>query len=232
MIMMSMFLWRVWTPGSDWQCITLANKSKLVLVWKYQAETTAHVTTKTKDGLCQGFGDQFKTLTEGGYFWIWQKVASYVWFLCYLLWNNITVMASHLGSPFMISMKEKIAWVPLRATPLRRMAVMALLMSSSLSRAELTCTTSKSTGTQLNLQKKCTKHTLNHPNNLKSTFGMLFKTYFLANLKTSLTWLSSSGPMPFPGMSVTVCLPPYFAGGGCKVELCRYCNLMQILKIK
>lgn len=107
MIMMSMFLWRVMTPGSDRQCITLANKSKLVLVWKHRAETTAHVTTKTKHGLCQGFGDQFKTLTEGGYFWIWQKVASYVWFLCYLLWNNITVVASHLGSPFMISMKDR-----------------------------------------------------------------------------------------------------------------------------
>lgn len=107
MIMMSMFLWRVWTPGSDWQCITLANKSKLVLVWKHRAETMAHVTTKTKHRLCQGFGDQFKTLTEGGYFWIWQKVASYVWFLCYLSWNNITVMASHLGSPFMISMKDR-----------------------------------------------------------------------------------------------------------------------------
>lgn len=31
MIMISMFLWRVWTPGSDWQCITLAKRSKLVL---------------------------------------------------------------------------------------------------------------------------------------------------------------------------------------------------------
>jgi len=26
-----MFLWRVWTPGSDWQCITLAYRSRLVL---------------------------------------------------------------------------------------------------------------------------------------------------------------------------------------------------------
>lgn len=41
---------------------------------------------------------------------------------------------------------------PLRATPLRRMAVMALFISSLVSKAELTCTTSKSTGTQLNLQ--------------------------------------------------------------------------------
>ena len=41
--------------------------------------------------------------------------------------------------------------LPLRATPLRRMAVMALFMSSSLVMAELTFTTSKSTGTQLNL---------------------------------------------------------------------------------
>ncbi|PWA30906.1 hypothetical protein CCH79_00010755, partial [Gambusia affinis] len=30
MIMMSMFLCRVWTPGRDWQCITLAYRSKLV----------------------------------------------------------------------------------------------------------------------------------------------------------------------------------------------------------
>lgn len=42
----------------------------------------------------------------------------------------------------------------------------------------------------------------------------------LSNLNTSLTWLSSSGPMPSPGMSVTVCLPPYFAGGGCSMRLC------------
>lgn len=53
MIMMSMFLWRVWTPGSDWQCITLANKSKLVLECKCKAETMAHVTTKTKLRLCK-----------------------------------------------------------------------------------------------------------------------------------------------------------------------------------
>lgn len=38
--------------------------------------------------------------------------------------------------------------------------------------------------------------------------------------------------MPSPGMRVTVCLPPYFAGGGCNIELCCYCNMMQILKIK
>lgn len=48
--------------------------------------------------------------------------------------------------------EKKQACLPLRATPLRRMAVMALLISSSVSKAELTCTTSKSTGTQLNLQ--------------------------------------------------------------------------------
>ena len=35
-----------------------------------------------------------------------------------------------------------------------------------------------------------------------------------AYLKSSLTWLSSSGPIPSPGMRVTVCRPPYFAGGG------------------
>lgn len=42
MIMMSMFLWRVWTPGRDWQCITLANKSKLVLVWKHSRNNVSH----------------------------------------------------------------------------------------------------------------------------------------------------------------------------------------------
>lgn len=32
MMMMSIFLWRVCTPGRDWQCITLAYKSRLVLL--------------------------------------------------------------------------------------------------------------------------------------------------------------------------------------------------------
>lgn len=171
MIMMSMFLWRVWTPGRDWQCITLANKSKLVLMWKRKVETMAYVTIETKLGLCQGFKNLFKILTGGRRFWIWQMVASYVWFLCYLLWgwNSVTVEThgvlvnhtSHLGSPFMTSKKHfKRACLPLRATPFRRMAVMAFLMSSSLSSAELTCTTSKSTGTQLNLRRKCRNYIL------------------------------------------------------------------------
>lgn len=30
------------------------------------------------------------------------------------------------------------------------------------------------------------------------------------------TWWASSGPIPSPGIRVTVCLPPYCAGGGCK----------------
>lgn len=30
------------------------------------------------------------------------------------------------------------------------------------------------------------------------------------------TWWASSGPIPSPGIRVTVCLPPYRAGGGCK----------------
>lgn len=116
MIMMSMFLWRVWTPGSDWQCITLANRSKLVLVWKPTAETMAHITTKLR--LCHGIEYQFKTLTEGRYFWIWLKVASYVWFLCYLsrggIGSELRVAAfllitryPHLRLPSMISMKDQ-----------------------------------------------------------------------------------------------------------------------------
>lgn len=38
-----------------------------------------------------------------------------------------------------------------------------------------------------------------------------------SDLKTSLTWFNSSGPIPSPGIRVTVCLPPYFAGGGCNM---------------
>lgn len=75
---------------------------------------------------------------------------------------------SHPGSPFMTSKKHiKMACLPLRATPFRRMAVTAFLMSSSLSSAELTCTISKSTGTQLNLRRKCKNYILNHPNRPK-----------------------------------------------------------------
>uniref|UniRef100_A0A0E9PUX0 Uncharacterized protein n=1 Tax=Anguilla anguilla TaxID=7936 RepID=A0A0E9PUX0_ANGAN len=49
-----------------------------------------------------------------------------------------------------------VSMLPLSATPLRLMAVMALLMSSSLSNPEFTLTTSKSTGTQLNLNNSRT----------------------------------------------------------------------------
>lgn len=44
------------------------------------------------------------------------------------------------------------------------------------------------------------------------------------HLKTSLTWLSSSGPMPSPGMRVTVCRPPYFAGGGWNIDMPQIIN--------
>lgn len=107
-------------------------------------------------------------------------VASCVWFLCYLSWgwNSVRVKSrgvivnhtSHPGSPFMPSRKHiQRACLPLRATPFRRMAVMAFLMSSSLSSAELTFTTSKSTGTQLNLRRKSKNYIL------KSTFWTLFQ---------------------------------------------------------
>lgn len=33
-------------------------------------------------------------------------------------------------------------------------------------------------------------------------------------LNKSWTAFASSGPIPSPGISVTVCQPPYFAGGG------------------
>ena len=46
---------------------------------------------------------------------------------------------------------------------------------------------------------------------------MIQKTY----LNKSWTVLASSGPMPSPGINVTVCQPPYLAKGGlcCKVWL-------------
>lgn len=56
-----------------------------------------------------------------------------------------------------------------------------------------------------------------------------FRTRFslsITNLKTSLTWLSSSGPIPSPGMRVTVCRPPYFAGGGCNVILTTFIAIL------
>lgn len=225
MIMMSMSLWRVWTPGRDWQCITLANKSKLVLVWKHQAETTVILQQRPNSSLAKNL--KIETLTEGCCFWIWQMVASYAWFLCYLSWgwNGVTLEShgglvnrtSHPRSPFMAAKKHiNKAGLPLRATPFRRMAVMAFLMSSSFSSAELTCTTSKSTGTQLNLGRRC--KTL-QPEPVEQQHPEPSFSAFSTYLKTSLTWFSSSGPMPSPGMRVTVCLPPYFAGGGCNIAI-------------
>lgn len=38
------------------------------------------------------------------------------------------------------------------------------------------------------------------------------------HLKTDLTCSMSSGPMPSPGIMVTVCRPPYLADGGWKEE--------------
>lgn len=143
-------------------------------------------------------------------------------------------MASHLGSPFMISMEDRknslstFEGDPVSADGSDGVIDVVLTLQGRVDMYHL-----KVHGnTAEPAEKKGTNLTLDHPNNLKSPFVMQFKTYFLANLKTSLTWFSSSGPMPSPGMSVTVCLPPYFAGGGCKAEPCCYCNLMQILKIK
>lgn len=132
------------------------------------------------------------------------------------IWTHIALRAVLIKSCLWLKWGNVLICKPLRATLLRRMAVMALLISSSLSKAELTCTTSKSTGTQLNLQHNCEpqnqacgRHFEQDFMNIRTIFGIN-----VTNLKTSLTWLSSSGPIPSPGMRVTVCLPPYFAGGG------------------
>lgn len=61
--------------------------------------------------------------------------------------------------------KKEAVCLPFRATPFRRMAVMALFMSSSVSKAELTFTISKSTGTQVNLQ-----HNVHKPHNGFNTY--------------------------------------------------------------
>lgn len=125
--------------------------------------------------------------------------------------------------------RAHIRHLPFSATPLRRIAIMALLMSSSEAMVESTLTTSKSTGTQ---QKLIIKTDGDH-------FSVTERSHLVAmsrhdscacvcagcvnsHRNSSRTWLASSGPIPSPGMRVTVCLPPYCAGGGCNE--CTYTN--------
>lgn len=115
--------------------------------------------------------------------------------------------------------------LPFSATPLRLIAIMALLMSSSEVMDESTLTTSKSTGTQQNLIIRTDG---DHFSMSERVTASRLLTPFqhckrvCSHRNSSRTWLASSGPIPSPGIRVTVCLPPYWAGGG--YNECTYTN--------
>lgn len=146
-------------------------------------------------------------------------------------WNSITVEShgvlvnhtSHPGSPFMSRKKHiKRACLPLRATPFRRMAVMAFLMSSSLSSAELTCTTSKSTGTQLNLRRKCKNYILNHPNRPEVNILNTMSTHFQPTWKPLWRDLAARGRCHLQVWELQcVCLHTLQEGAAI-LQLCNY----------
>lgn len=110
---------------------------------------------------------------------------------------------------------------PFSATPLRRIAIIALLMSSSDAMDESTSTTSKSTGTQQNLASHKALRLIGflYRRRLffhRETYVEALRGCLRPHRNNCCTWWASSGPIPSPGIRVTVCLPPYCAGGGCK----------------
>lgn len=119
--------------------------------------------------------------------------------------------------------------LPFSATPLRLIAIMASLMSSSEVTDESTLTTSKSTGTQQNLIVRtdgdhCSTSERVTASRLLTPFQHCKRVCVcvISHRNSSRTWLASSGPIPSPGIRVTVCLPPYWAGGG--YNECTYTN--------
>lgn len=176
MIMISMFLWRVWTPGRDWQCITLAKRSKLVLLMHTETKKnnrSLYISgnkhrRQAQSMICNVLLDLSPKDVISGFdrgrhgmigFYVTCRGNSQV-NITKVSWSRYKPHStcSFLNHSFLLVTQTRRFFLPLRATPLRRMAMMALFMSSSFSSAELTCTTSKSTGTQLNLQHKHTKN--------------------------------------------------------------------------
>lgn len=234
MIMMSMFLWRVWTPGRDWQCITLANRSKLVLL--------VHIWTpggrrRDNNGLTDTMDKHMEEMWN-----IWQK--SFYWSESFSSYRRRLFL--DLTDGIMLWL---VSMLPIRKG--KSQSICGVYTINSVLPTACVCDMFTYPWGQLHyggwLWLHCWYHSQFHqkswhapPQNPLAhswTYSMItnhvirqsspvcsqgFRTRLslsLTNLKTSLTWLSSSGPIPSPGMRVTVCLPPYFAGGGCNIIL-------------
>lgn len=245
MIMISMFLWRVWTPGSDWQCITLAKRSKLVLFICKESEKKNPTTTTIGQ-----FGDNHRRQAQSVIFKIFlvllpedvipgldrRRHGVFGFYVTYqgrskghIQLNCLSL--SHISSwwisthCFCVCDTDKTAPLAFEGDSVAAdghdgvvHVVVSLQRRVDVHHLEVhwdTAEPAKQTGK---------RHQEPSVTLMPSTSRQgLFWVFLVipSNLKTSRTWLSSSGPIPSPGMSVTVCLPPYFAGGGCSMRLCR-----------